>query len=79
MVPNAYIHTRTTGFSVTMQFLTFWLSVLALAVCVLAAEPPKELQIAVTYLPDDCPATAKTGDAIKVHYVSFDSWLVYVA
>ncbi|KAG2113355.1 hypothetical protein BD769DRAFT_1630077 [Suillus cothurnatus] len=51
-----------------MQFLKVWLSILALAVCALAAEPPKELQIAVTYLPDDCPATAKTGDAIKVHY-----------
>ncbi|KAG2064424.1 hypothetical protein BDR04DRAFT_1061799 [Suillus decipiens] len=51
-----------------MQFLKFWLSVLALVVCALAAEPPKELQIAVTYLPDDCPTTATTGDAIKVHY-----------
>ncbi|KAG2135409.1 hypothetical protein DEU56DRAFT_871634 [Suillus clintonianus] len=51
-----------------MQFLKFWLSILALAVCALAAEPPKELQIAVTYLPDDCPTTATTGDAIKVHY-----------
>ncbi|KAG2363319.1 hypothetical protein BDR07DRAFT_1356510 [Suillus spraguei] len=51
-----------------MQFLKFWLSVLALVVCALAAEPPEELQIAVTYLPNDCPTTAKTGDAIKVHY-----------
>ncbi|KAG1771639.1 hypothetical protein EV702DRAFT_637403 [Suillus placidus] len=51
-----------------MQFLKFWLSMLVLAVCALAAEPPKELQIAVTYLPDDCPTTAETGDAIKVHY-----------
>ncbi|KAG1790820.1 uncharacterized protein HD556DRAFT_1389143 [Suillus plorans] len=51
-----------------MQFLKFWLSMLALAVCTLAAEPPKELQISVTYLPEDCPTTAKTGDAIKVHY-----------
>lgn len=56
-----------------MQFLKFWLSIFALAVCALAAEPPKELQISVTYLPEDCSTTAKTGDAIKVHYVSFGS------
>jgi hypothetical protein len=53
-----------------MQLLKFWFSMLALVVCALAAEPPKELEIAVTYLPDDCPAKAKTGDSIKVHYVS---------
>jgi FK506-binding protein 2 len=44
---------------------------LVLAVCALAAEPPKALDIAVTFLPDDCSVTAKTGDSIKVHYVSY--------
>ncbi|OAX37365.1 hypothetical protein K503DRAFT_719918 [Rhizopogon vinicolor AM-OR11-026] len=51
-----------------MQLLKFWFSMLTLVVCALAAEPPKELDIAVTFLPDACPVTAKTGDAIKVHY-----------
>ncbi|OJA18670.1 hypothetical protein AZE42_08857 [Rhizopogon vesiculosus] len=51
-----------------MQLLKFWFSMLTLVVCALAAEPPKELDVAVTFLPDDCPITAKTGDAIKVHY-----------
>ncbi|KAG1812162.1 uncharacterized protein BJ212DRAFT_1448253 [Suillus subaureus] len=36
-----------------MQFLKFWLSMLALAVCALAAEPPKELQIATGTLFSD--------------------------
>jgi len=61
-----------------MQFLKFWLSMLVLAVCALAAEPPKELEIAVTYLPDDCTVKAKTGDSIKVHYVSLGRWAVSV-
>jgi len=54
-----------------MQFIKFWFSVLTLVVCALAVEPPKELDIAVTFLPDDCPVKAQTGDSIKVHYVSF--------
>ncbi|KAL0956739.1 hypothetical protein HGRIS_002859 [Hohenbuehelia grisea] len=29
---------------------------------------PTELQIEVTHKPDDCPATAKKGDSIEVHY-----------
>ncbi|KAJ7116036.1 hypothetical protein C8R44DRAFT_675585 [Mycena epipterygia] len=45
-----------------------WLSSLLFAVVVLAADPPKELQIETTYLPDDCPVKAQKGDAIKVHY-----------
>ncbi|KAG0707099.1 hypothetical protein DFH29DRAFT_1076579 [Suillus ampliporus] len=53
-----------------MQFLKFTPSMLTLAVCTLTTQPQKELEIAVTYLPNDCPATAKTGDAIKVNYVS---------
>lgn len=54
----------------TMKFFS-WLPLLALATFALAEqerEPPTELQIEVTYKPDDCPVTAKTGDAVKVHY-----------
>ena len=57
-----------------MKFLN-WLSVAALAVVASAADtqeriPPTELVVETTYKPEDCPVTAKTGDAIKVHYVS---------
>ncbi|KAJ7773051.1 hypothetical protein B0H16DRAFT_1713957 [Mycena metata] len=44
-----------------------WLSSLVFAVVVLAA-PPTELQIETTYMPEECPAKAAKGDAIKVHY-----------
>ena len=62
--------------SSAMKFLSV-LPLLALAAVALADEervPPTELEIETTYKPDDCPVTAKTGDAIKVHYVSL---LVY--
>jgi FK506-binding protein 2 len=49
-----------------MRVATFLSSLLFAAVAVLAAEPPKELQIETTYLPDDCPAKAAKGDQIKV-------------
>ena len=57
-----------------MKFLS-WFSVIALALAASAQDaqervPPTELVIETTYKPDDCTVTAKTGDAIKVHYVS---------
>ncbi|KAH7920709.1 hypothetical protein BV22DRAFT_1097699 [Leucogyrophana mollusca] len=51
-----------------MQVLKFWLSLLLLAVGALAVDPPTELKIETTYLPDNCAVKAKTGDSIKVHY-----------
>lgn len=42
---------------------------LLFAVGVLAAEAPTELKIETTYLPESCPAQAKKGDSIQVHYV----------
>ncbi|EPQ56911.1 hypothetical protein GLOTRDRAFT_38098 [Gloeophyllum trabeum ATCC 11539] len=33
-----------------------------------AAEPPKELKIETTYMPESCPVKARKGDKIKVHY-----------
>ncbi|KAJ6577229.1 hypothetical protein B0H19DRAFT_932406 [Mycena capillaripes] len=45
-----------------------WLSSILFAAVVLAADPPTELQIETTYLPDDCPAKAAKGDSIQVHY-----------
>jgi hypothetical protein len=56
-----------------MQIFKFSLSILLLAVSALAdakVEPPTELKIDVTHLPSDCPAKARTGDSIQVHYVS---------
>ncbi|KAJ8518129.1 hypothetical protein ONZ45_g4754 [Pleurotus djamor] len=41
---------------------------LALAVAVFAKEPPTELEIEVTYKPEDCPITAAPGDSLDVHY-----------
>ena len=52
-----------------MQILT-WFSMLVFAFVVKAAEAPTELQIDTTYKPPECPVTAKSGDSIKVHYVS---------
>lgn len=64
-------HHITLDTSDIMQFLS-WFSVLALALAASAQDRPEvtELQIETTYKPEDCPVTAKTGDAIKVHYVS---------
>ncbi|KIM83340.1 hypothetical protein PILCRDRAFT_819588 [Piloderma croceum F 1598] len=54
-----------------MQIFKYSLSILLLAVSALAdakVEPPTELKIDVTHLPSDCPAKARTGDSIQVHY-----------
>lgn len=53
-----------------MQLFKVWFSLLAVAVCVFAAQPPTELQIETTYMPDECPEKAAKGDTISVHYVS---------
>lgn len=53
-----------------MQLLSLF-TLLGFAFVVAVAEPPTELQIETTYKPADCSITAKTGDSIKVHYVSF--------
>ena len=57
--------------STVMQLLN-WLrvpSLLFVAMAVVAQEPPTELQIETTYLPDDCTQKAAKGDSIEVHYV----------
>ena len=57
--------------------MKYGLSILLLAVSALAdtkVEPPTELKIDVTHLPSDCPAKARTGDSIQVHYVSGAHW-----
>jgi len=51
-----------------MQFLK-WLPSLLFATAVVAKEPPTELQIETTYMPDDCTVKAAKGDSIQVHYV----------
>ncbi|KAF4583380.1 Peptidyl-prolyl cis-trans isomerase fpr2 [Pleurotus pulmonarius] len=51
-----------------MQFFSVF-ACLALAIAALAAkEPPTELQIDTTFLPEDCSVKAKTGDKVQVHY-----------
>jgi FK506-binding protein 2 len=55
-----------------MQIFKYSLSILLLAVSALAETgtvPPTELKIDVTHLPSECPAKAKKGDSIQVHYV----------
>ena len=46
------------------------LSVLGLALAVQAADPPTELEIDRTFVPEDCTLTARGGDRLQVHYVS---------
>lgn len=47
-----------------------WLSCLLFAAAVLAVEPPADLVIDTTYLPEGCTTKAQKGDSIQVHYVS---------
>ncbi|KAF8843032.1 hypothetical protein BDN67DRAFT_964917 [Paxillus ammoniavirescens] len=51
-----------------MQLAKVWFSLLALAACALAVEPPTELQIETTFMPEDCPVKAGKGDTVSVHY-----------
>ncbi|KAG8214051.1 hypothetical protein J3R82DRAFT_10808 [Butyriboletus roseoflavus] len=51
-----------------MQFLKVWFSLLVAAACVFAAQPPTELQIETTFMPEECPEKAAKGDTISVHY-----------
>ncbi|KAF8557625.1 hypothetical protein OG21DRAFT_1406737 [Imleria badia] len=51
-----------------MQLFKVWFSLLAVAVCVLAAQPPTELQIETTFMPEECPQKAAKDDTISVHY-----------
>ena len=47
------------------------LSVLILALAVVAEDAPTELKIDTTYVPDDCKVKSQNGDKLQVHYVSF--------
>jgi hypothetical protein len=63
------------------MYLLSWISLLVFSLVVCAKESPTELQVDTTYKPTDCPATAKTGDSIKVHYVSSlirSSWFLVI-
>ena len=62
---------KTHSESITMQLLKVWFSLLAVAVCVFAAQPPTELQIETTFMPEECREKAANGDTIAVHYVSY--------
>ena len=46
------------------------LSVLLFALAVVAEEPPTELKIDRTYVPEDCKVTSQKGDRLHMHYVS---------
>ena len=52
-----------------MKYLSLASALLFAAVAV-AQEAPIELDIKTTFKPEECALQAKTGDAIKVHYVS---------
>jgi hypothetical protein len=56
-----------------MRVAKILFSVVALLVAAVAAasdsQPPQDLEIKSTYLPDDCSVKAKKGDKIEVHYV----------
>jgi hypothetical protein len=45
------------------------ISLVFFVVLALANEPPSELVIDTTYLPESCSVKANKGDSIKVHYV----------
>jgi FK506-binding protein 2 len=51
-----------------MRVLGFVAALIA-ATVVAATEPPTELEIKTTFLPEDCNLKAQTGDSIQVHYV----------
>lgn len=51
-----------------MRVLAFVAALFA-ATVVVAKEPPKELEIKTTFLPEECKLKAQTGDSIEVHYV----------
>lgn len=59
-----------TQFLLTMQLLKVLFSLLVAAACVFAAQPPTELQIETTFMPEECPEKAAKGDTVFVHYVS---------
>ncbi|KAI9062835.1 hypothetical protein FKP32DRAFT_1651699 [Trametes sanguinea] len=44
------------------------LSVLALALAVVAQDTPTELKIDTTYVPEDCKVKSQNGDRLQVHY-----------
>jgi hypothetical protein len=56
-----------------MHFYKFCLPVLALVSAAFAdaAEPPADLVINTTYLPESCPVKAQAGDQLSVHYVRY--------
>jgi hypothetical protein len=51
-----------------VRVLSF-VAALIVATDVAATEPPTELEIKTTFLPQDCYLKAQTGDSIQVHYV----------
>ncbi|KAJ7293798.1 hypothetical protein C8J57DRAFT_1042393 [Mycena rebaudengoi] len=56
-----------------------WFSCLVSAMAVLAADPPTELLIETTFLPEDCTSTAQKGDSLSVHYTGtlFDTGEIF--
>lgn len=75
-VGNTISHMSHLGLLRSAMKLLSWISAVVLTVVVAAAEPPTELVIKTTYLPAECPAKAKKGDQIQVHYVHHSQRLV---
>ncbi|KZT10778.1 uncharacterized protein LAESUDRAFT_643547 [Laetiporus sulphureus 93-53] len=49
-------------------FTFFLVLLLAIFAAAEAPEPPTELEINTTYLPEDCKVKAQNGDVLNVHY-----------
>lgn len=51
----------------------FWFPLLSLflsvSTTILAAEPPEDLVVDITYKPETCTQISENGDNVKVHYV----------
>ena len=52
-----------------MRLLSLSLALFLLLPAITAVEPPTELEIRSSYIPEDCKIKARSGDRLSVHYV----------
>lgn len=68
--PFLYDHSQTLVYDMFFMRVLSCLSVLLLALAVVAGDAPTELKIDRTYIPEDCKVTSQKGDRLHMHYVS---------